>query len=140
MLALPDLTLLTFPTSCPWECVYNMPRRILDFLSPIVIELQLVRVLSSASHFIVQFGINFIPAHSPAQPSAAIHNARLHLRSFKKQSGNLILCCVGWEDTFIYHNNKDNSIKTPIIARYNRQDRGNTMRFIYQPTHSPAWT
>ena len=95
------------------------------FFFPIVIELQL---LFQVGDFIVQFGINFITARSsPARQ----YNARLHLRSFKKQSGNLILCCVGWEDTFIYHNNKDNSIKTPIIARYNRQGRGNTILFIY---------
>ena len=52
-----------------------------------------------------------------------------------KNNQETLFCVVsaggGWEDTFIYHNNKDNSIKTPIIARYNRQGRGNTILFIY---------
>ena len=50
------------------------------------------------------------------------------------------MCCVGWEDTFIYHNNKDNSIKTPIIARYNREDRGilcGLFITILTPHHQP---
>ena len=38
----------------------------------------------------------------------------------KNNQGNLILWAGSRaEDTFMYHNNKDNSIKTPIIARYN---------------------
>ena len=44
----------------------------------------------------------------------------------KNNQGNLILWAGSRaEDTFMYHNNKDNSIKTPIIARYNtlRWDR-----------------
>ena len=36
----------------------------------------------------------------------------------KNNQGNLILWAES-EDTFMYHNNRDNSIKTPIIARYN---------------------
>ena len=36
----------------------------------------------------------------------------------KNNQGNLILWAES-EDTFMYHNNGDNSIKTPIIARYN---------------------
>ena len=89
MLALPDLSLLTFPTSRPWECVYNMPRRILDFLSPIVIELQLVGVLSSASHFIVQFGINFIPAQ--ASPG---HTMLGYIYDRSKNNQETLFCVV----------------------------------------------
>ena len=38
----------------------------------------------------------------------------------KNNQGNLILRAGSRaEDTFMNHNNKDNSIKTPIIARYN---------------------
>ena len=118
MLALPDLTSLhsTFPTSSPWECLLNMPcwPNIRFLISNCCRE---CCVLLSAQHYILLFNLVLILSQtSPGQS----YNARLHLRSFKKQSGNLILCCVGWEDTFIYHNNKDNSIKTPIIARYNR--------------------
>ena len=36
----------------------------------------------------------------------------------KNNQGNLILWAES-ADTFMYHNNKDNSIKTPIMARYN---------------------
>ena len=65
-------------------------------------------------------GINFISTLARTI-SLLTTNAPLHLRSFKKQSRKpYFVCCVGREDTFIYHNNKDNSIKTPIIARYNR--------------------
>ena len=55
----------------------------------------------------------------------------------KNNQGNLILWAGSRaEDTFMYHNNKDNSIKTPIIARYNtlrwdRQGGGNIHLFIY---------
>ena len=55
----------------------------------------------------------------------------------KNNQGNLILWAES-ADTFMYHNNKDNSIKTPIMARYNtpsavrhRQGRGNILLFIY---------
>ena len=44
----------------------------------------------------------------------------------KNNQGNLILCVCRAADTFMYHNNKDNSIKTPIMDRY----RGNIL-FIY---------
>ena len=92
MLALPDLTLLTFPTSCPWECVYNMPpRRILDFLFPIVSSKssQSRVVLSSASHFIVQFGINFIPAQ--ASPG---HTMLGYIYDRSKNNQETLFCVV----------------------------------------------
>ena len=70
-------------------------------------------------------GINFIreqaalaPHHHPPEQTLRLWTHK-HLRSFKKQSRKpYFVCCVGCEDTFIYHNNKDNSIKTPIIVRY----------------------
>ena len=65
-------------------------------------------------------GINFITKR------AQQYKCSVTFTIVQKTIKETLFCVCRAADTFMYHNNKDNSIKTPIMDRY----RGNIL-FIY---------